>query len=851
MANYLFATVGGWDVTFKNEYVIPDNDLCGTRSGRKIPAFAKSREGGEEVFKSFGEWKEKLEYPIVDPVIEYCKQGDHKLDKIFLFVSNQKPPDNSDTIFFGKILKEHFKSVFKIDCNIKELTENPADFDKQYDAINHIFSEIENDINPKRDNIFIFPQTGSPATRNALLLNCILYFPKATQLAKPKGGGVTEQHFPQKFRNQVRIKSLPSTLKETLATISARNLSHTDGSHVMISFQKNLNEKLASLQKKTSETEFENLKNNYADFSDYLRGQMEYIADLSGQTASQTFFNYNFSSEAKYLMEIINSFLGNGLIDDLKQKNGTTENPVKVNLIYTTEIKVVSIPGGSNGINAFYTIVKNFIRNLYKHSSYGVEQDSGSPFYDIFIRLDESHWKDFYQVTLYDHNKYTNSQINEIINDTRDKKKGIGQCLNDKLLDDDGVVRDYGWGILEMKIAACYLMGLPLMYFDEPVNEKNEIDLSKKKTGKIFPKPLDVINYQQHLAYVFYLLKPETFLVIADEKSKKDESDLQKVGVNFFTGEKQDIDMNVRAKFIIDTRVNASDSCKLNNIREIDFFKGDFSALLKEGERKRIILEWQQKMFLNDGQTFDDFTKIDLNNISDKKKPTDNSNNKNLIMVDQHGDVHKSMDFSKLRKQGYFYYSTGCRKDKHDIPLGELKNLKWEEIEAIFTKVAVLDERIQDKANAAQHYIHQLSKRDLLELRGVYVPKLHGEETDAFDLRSLVFGNSVKDKNIDILEHIIEKFMKEYHYVVLHFSVLEKMAEKKKKKLATYYDSLVKKTQVRDHYLILTSGKGTPPTLPEGAYFISFASLERAVRNLSKVELVQHLNALRVHHKSK
>ncbi len=843
MANYLFATVGGWDVTFKNEYVIPDNDLCGTRSGRKIPAFAKSREGGEEVFKSFGEWKEKLEYPIVDPVIEYCKQGDHKLDKIFLFVSNQKPPDNSDTIFFGKILKEHFKSVFKIDCNIKELTENPADFDKQYDAINHIFSEIENDINPKRDNIFIFPQTGSPATRNALLLNCILYFPKATQLAKPKGGGVTEQHFPQKFRNQVRIKSLPSTLKETLATISARNLSHTDGSHVMISFQKNLNEKLASLQKKTSETEFENLKNNYADFSDYLRGQMEYIADLSGQTAGQTFFNYNFEREMDTLGEIIRSFLGSGLIDDLKIKNGTNENPIQVNLAcWNCNNKKVAVPGGSNGVNAFYTIIKNFIRNLYKHSSYVTNKVSGSPVYNINIRLDDSHLKDYYQVIIYDDNEYDAEKIDEIINGNGNK--GIKHCIDDRLLDDEGVVRDYGWGILEMKIAACYLIGLPLMYFDELPNADNKIDLSKKEIKKIFPKPLEVTNYKKHLAYAFYLLKPVTFLVISDEKPEN-ETKLQDAGIYFDTDKKPETGLNTRAKFIINKNNpdRGSGLLKKNNIRQVNFYHGDITELLQEKNRNQIIKKWQQEMFLEE-ESFSDFTKIDLGSAldDDTKKRLEKGK---PIVIDSHGNAHQDLCFDKLKGR-YFYYSTLCNKDKQDIPLGEIEELKWEEIEAVFTRVAILDERIQEAVNKAQNYIHRLSKRDLLELRGIFVPCFNGDK--GFDLKSLVFGNKVGCENIKFLEGFIKDLLKNYHYVVLHFSVLEKMAEIQKMELLDYYNSLFDTIQNPVHYLILTSGKGTPSTLPGGSYFINFTSLERAVNHLSKVELVQHLNALRIHH---
>ncbi len=844
MAKYLFAAVGGRDVQFKPDYV-NDNELCSTnREGKKVPQFINPRETGKTISDNFCIYIDKIEYPIIDPVIAYCKIKD-PLNKIFLFVSNQNPPNRSDTLFLGEIMKKHFENELSINCEIIELAGSPVLFDDQYNAINKELSRIEPDINPAEDSIFVFPQSSTPEIRNALLLNCILYFPKTKQLAKPQKGKVTEQHFPQTFREQVRIKSLKSTLKETLATISARNLSHTDGSHVMISYQKNLREKLDEIKHLSSTSKIDNLKEEYDAFSDYLRGQMEYIADINGQTASHTFFDYNFKREVEKLGKIINFFLGKGLIDDLKQKNGGIETEVQVSLTYNSDGKIVSIPGGSNGINAFYTILKNFIRNLYKHSSY-VNNDIGSPVYNINIQIDDSHLKDYYKVTIYDDLLYVSSaEIIKIIDDTG-ARKGIKSCIDDKLLNSEGAVRDYGWGILEMKIAACYLIGLPLMFFDEPVNKKNVIDLSKKEVKKVFPRPLEVVNCENHLAYVFYLRKPETFYVITSEKPKN-EDDFQKVGINF-SGNDEDTDLNTCAKFIIKSTKEESCPLKLNNIRQINFIDEDFASLLNEEKRKEIILNWQKRMFSINGHFLDKYKKIDLpsedNNIDSQAE--------NLIIIDSHGNEHKEKDFSKIKSKGYFYYSTLCSKDNLDIPSGKLEDLKWEEIEAIFTKVAVLDERIQNKVNEAQNYIHNLSKRDLLELRGIFVPPLPENEQDenAFDLRSFIYGNQGGAANVDRLETIIKSFMKDYHYVVLHFSILEKMAEMKNVKLSDYYNDLVNKVQVEYHYLILTSGKGTPSTLPEGAYFISFSSVERAVNSLSKIELIQHLNALRIYHKS-
>ena len=91
--------------------------------------------------------------------------------------------------------------------------------------------------------------------------------------------------------------------------------------------------------------------------------------------------------------------------------------------------------------------------------------------------------------------------------------------------------------------------------------------------------------------------------------------------------------------------------------------------------------------------------------------------------------------------------------------------------------------------------------------------------------------------------------MDQYHYTVLHFTILEKMAELTGKKVGEYYHKLTKNRKKTDHYLILTSGKGIPSNLPGSSYFINFSTLKYDINILSKVGLVQHLNAVRIHHK--
>ena len=100
------------------------------------------------------------------------------------------------------------------------------------------------------------------------------------------------------------------------------------------------------------------------------------------------------------------------------------------------------------------------------------------------------------------------------------------------------------------------------------------------------------------------------------------------------------------------------------------------------------------------------------------------------------------------------------------------------------------------------------------------------------------------------------------HYVVLHLSGFETIitdsSEYLKSRIPGYTYSTIaeafwyllsskvlgKHIKDKSKYLVLTSGKGTPKTLPDNSYFVSLGNLEFALKR-NKFELVKLLNSIR------
>ena len=190
----IFYNIGNRDIKIKN---------IGTNSYRMITKTISEKNIKNEILDK----EYDFSTPLIDALISYLKQDFldekeienalseskyQKNVKIIFFVTNQDQQHDKDTIYAGKILKEHLNHVFPyILITFIEIRENPANYDAMLKIFDHEISNIKLSIdyeNQKRQEtintllsqgteILMALGPGTPAMNSALILGCIKYFP--------------------------------------------------------------------------------------------------------------------------------------------------------------------------------------------------------------------------------------------------------------------------------------------------------------------------------------------------------------------------------------------------------------------------------------------------------------------------------------------------------------------------------------------------------------------------------------------------------------------------------------------------------------------------------------------------
>jgi hypothetical protein len=900
MANYLIKPVGSVDLR-----VIEKSRFRGvkfkphryTRNPNSFEILNSARDGAKIIYKQISSDPDLLDFisfPLIESGIKFCNNKKLSPLKLILVLTDQKinPGEEAvlvnndtgyssrikdDTVYLGKIIEKKYEQTYKSELIVLRKDTGQFDieygsiyraenvysikvddlgtFNSQYESMNQYF-ENGSKFDFLNDTVIVYTEAGMPETRYALLLHCIQRFRYVIQI-ETSADRITamEQKFPKEFFKSIRENVAPYALKEILATISARNFSHTEGSHVLkyvrdrieglsekiektldclenlnILSIEGINDKIEAIKESVRQIRELNLKS-----ARYTHGLMEYLADLSGHSSGNLFFEYNLNDIVDELIDINYQFLGKGLIDN-KTIDG---NDVRVNLEYRDGNKSVLIPGGEIGKHAFYSIIKNLVRNVYKHSTVTDKNQISIK----IIAHDSSEFPEYQMITVHDKRIYSKEDADKIIYGNG-CSRGINKLIDDNLLDENGMPRREGWGIIEMKIAAFYLTGLPFEYFNK-VEESGRIIT---KDFRVFPNPLQIVKIESdkndgvHLGYRFHMIKPKNFFITGmNGNLNATIYELKDRGIAFYNGSRVDFNYTIPFKFILDNN-NLFDhkNWKLKNIRYIQPDHLEIEELTKPSVRKELYLNWLTRYF--------DLKKAEL--IASPKKPVTQPKQKHYIVIDPHGEGHKEMDFRDIKALNYLYYTTRCSRDNYDIKAASFLTLLPEDFEAVFTKIIVLDERIQKQVNREINYIQKLSLRDLLELKGVYIPTcddtgFHNPDQGLEDFCLQHFaGEEVSPDEFVKFEKKLKQFMNEYNYVILHLSIFEKLASFNKCELKEYYSEFVDPSG--KNYLILLSGRGTPSTIPIGSYYINLSTLEHAINRLSKPELVQTLNSVRI-----
>lgn len=857
MANYLIKSIGNVDLKILQPSKFSECKIIQPQNV-EYKILDSAREDGTNLLKQIRKQPKllnSLEFPIIKKGIDFCKKTFPEKTFTLLFVLTDQGTHKGDTLYLGQI----FEAWNNIQENPLELVfitlnGNLSDFNANYNELNPYFNnEKEIKFDYSEDEIVVLTQAGQPDTKFALLLHCSQRFSKElTQIAVPTDSRVAiKQDFPKKIKENLRKNIFPHALKETLAIISAKNLSHTDGSHVMPCFEKDFIEgafKGEDLDKK---------KKNFSVYNTYLKNTMDLTADLSGGMGKQSFINYRFSDIAIDLNNLFTSCLGKGLTDG----NGEAQ------LIIDDELNeiIVSLPGGENGKTALVVILKNFFRNLYKHS-----QPNNNNFYIGDLCLD-CEMLEFYKVSLTEKSKtYTSKKIEQTI-------KKINALISDPILNEDLLKRETGWGIMEMKIAAAYIIGLPLELFE---NVTDDSDKSIFILPFIEAKKKQINKGSFALQYNFYLLKPKIALVennhvlssvtLPEGFDREKEGDHNKV--------------RTRHEFFIGS-ANRQNNIKLkaSNIKQVFLSsKENLKDYLTEKALQNRWLESFQK-------GIPEANNIHLHALNAR---SDNPpNNNSLCVFDDHGSWYLRENSKQgLQLDKLYYYEKFNSSEFPDdliIIINNCKNLQLESEkisrakETILTNIAILDERIQEDALITSDInLEKYKLQELYNFKRIYIPSrlCNGNNKDipfsdwdysSFNgekcsLRLLMYGKekNTKATRFEFLKKMLEYYFdkKNCHYVVLHLSGFETIVNesfsyfqvnikdysKNDINKAFWYLLNVLESIIKDKskYLILTSGKGTPGTLPDGSYFVSFSNLEFALKR-NKYELVKLLNNIR------
>ncbi|MBI5181449.1 MAG: hypothetical protein HZA06_00890, partial [Nitrospirae bacterium] len=356
------------------------------------------------------------------------------------------------------------------------------------------------------------------------------------------------------LQDRIKREIVRHGTNSAVAAIMARNMSHNIGSHVL-SYWGN---KLASKIENIVETSINELKHSKQLF-DYLKQRMDFIAEITttvpawekahslksiiGDFQSQFAILDNiarsegfcyeseckkmiFSNDDKWSDCVKNGKLCPRLPENLKSENVDCPEPMKITYSGNDYFHV-SIPHGIIGIQAFYSILENFIRNSAKHGGSKIRDRIknnvlalGKPTaleFTIHAEEDEN-YKDYIKIIINDNIGNCCDFINN------DKTKRVIDVLSDAIKDDeyikseDGRIKKGHWGIKEMKVSANFLRKKEVytLFSGHDGTGKEPPLMQLTCYSKCEENKECTESENKNVSVTFYLRKPKEVCIVSD-----------------------------------------------------------------------------------------------------------------------------------------------------------------------------------------------------------------------------------------------------------------------------------------------------------------------------------------------
>lgn len=628
-----------------------------------------------------------------------------------------------------------------------------------------------------------------------------------------------------------------------VATISARNLSHNLGSHILskLGYYSDLEEVITGSDDgfpAQVKQDFEPGLRLLANFHNYLRTRMNLIADIS---TSEPVASIRAAIDREVLLhvrrqELINRFISG---TDLEVVHIKFENKIEGQ---EEQDVTVQIPNGELGISAFAMILENIIRNTAKHE-YDITDQHMVVHIIVMSENDRG-----YHILIRDNVKREKTKTKALI------KRINTDYINKKLISDDYSIRRNGWGIAEMKVAASYLRKkMPGIYAG--TDEERRIPFLRAVPVEV---PKEKRNC--YLGYQIYLKKPRELLIIDSAyvltRERKPQS-WMKHGIKIQSlWEIQNNEKEVHSHQIVILMdfVGRSTHEKIKRfpfrwlLMQTPEEQQTLKQKLEEDIEQAILWVWekwlaryQRKKYLSDLH-FELF-------ICEPKYQTKNLSRTNTkpecaIVYDVHGDALKQ---GILQKSGqYQFYEAFGTIDPmgklimsmEDFPSPEKKRrLEIGLIEAAITQVAIIDERIQWEAHKREIPFDISSENfiEYLQWMNIHVP--NPIDPNAPRLFEQMPAAELESKLISWIYGIFQR--EKIDFLILHVGILEKFLEESE--IASWIEDRITRKEPRTE-VILISGRGKPQQMPSISSFQQYNNIAKhVIEDTSKYHLCQML----------
>ena len=589
-----------------------------------------------------------------------------------------------------------------------------------------------------------------------------------------------------------------AAVKSAIIQYMARNLSHNTGSHLIpeaiIYFRGQLD-----IEK----------GDEFIYYQKYTQERMELLAQLSSMKNNHNWTNYN-------LREVINEFnhsiIPKGLCDDLNNN----QKEIDISMGSSFDDVYVLLPDGAVGKQALYVILENFIRNTYKHanaeSSYLFEINVSEP----EIQGKEEYWC----IDIYDKLGSLNEQKR-----TKEKLNEINEMINSSVLTKEAQLRNRGWGLLEMKSSAAFLIGYPL----EQIDKFPLIDF------EIRYYTLSDSGSNINLGHRFFLKKPKLLVIdidLATELQKAQKNNLRNKGITICSFTDEDFRKEPHQFVITNKAVMFSNQKILTSNIDTEYSNSQIENDLWESHinkqdwnKVKIISQNEQTCEQRDSCSYFDW------------------HGKSLTF---NGSCLKDATADKIRNLKLnFYHPWKSRSGIGSLITKSKTEARYRGLllETISKRILIIDERIQNSSQSKDNDQTNLTLQEIFSFMGIIVPLKN--ELNLSDY----LENPNDEKRDRILNLILDN---SFDYVVLHLTILEQLASTyDKNRLGSYIESNIGLNEIENftnkkRALILVSGRGEPPNLPINSYYMNYTTLyDCIIYSMSKPHLIQILNSLR------